>query len=102
MSWGRTCLGVDHFLQRPPPSVHIVLVEIIDSIEAVIAAKDVYSALVHDSGVSVTRRRRRIVYRQDFGPLESLEVEFEEIVASVGPIVSSEYVEVVVKGDRSM
>lgn len=94
-----TRLGVGDLLQGPATGVHIVFVKVIDSVEPIVAPKNIDGALVDHCGVSISGRWRRVVQREDFGPLQSFEVEFEEVVAPVSAVVAPENVEVVIKGN---
>lgn len=75
--------------------------EVVDSIIAVVSSEDVDAAVVYDSCVTVTGRRRlRAFLGDNFKPVVGLEAEAEEIVPSVGAIVAAKYVEVVLECNR--
>jgi hypothetical protein len=99
MSGRWTSLGVNDLLQGPATGIDIVFMKIIHSVEPIVAPKNIDGPLVDYCSVSVSRRWRRVVYREDFGPLQSFKIEFEEIVSPVSSVVAPENVKVVVKGN---
>ena len=76
--------------------------EVIHSIKAVVATENIDAKVVDDSSVSVTGRWWLRLHRNDFFPSVGLKIEAEEVISPVSTIVSAKYVEVVLKGDRSM
>jgi len=76
-------------------------VEVVDSVVAVVSSEDVDAAVVYDSSVAVTGRRRlRAFLGDDFKPVVGLEAEAEKIIPSVCSIVAAKYVEVVLERNR--
>jgi len=75
--------------------------KIVNPIEAIVAAKDIDTLVVDDSGVTVAGRGRlSSAHGKNFNPRVGVEVELEEVISSVGPIVAAEDVEIVLKGYR--
>jgi len=77
----------DHLL--PTVLGDVVFVEVIDSVEAIISAKDVDRVFVNNSNVSVSRSWRYII-SADLSPFVRLGIELEEVVLSVHAIVTTE------------
>lgn len=93
---------VDYFLELPLAAIDAETMEVVHSVKAVIAAKDVNLSVVHHGDVPVSGARRCIVQRQNFCPLVRLKVKLKEVVSAVRPIVATENVKIIVKGNRSM
>ena len=98
----RSSLRIRDVLEGPLARIYIISVKVIYSVKAVISTKNVYLALVNYSGMSISRGGRRVVNRENFGPLVSLEIKLKEVISSVGAVVASKDVKIVVKGHRGM
>ena len=95
-------LWIRDVLEGPLARVNVISVKVIYSVKAIISPKNVYLALVNHSGMSISCGWWRIVDGENFGPLVSLEIKFEEVISSVGTVVAPEDVKIVVKGYRGM
>ena len=90
------CLRVHRFHQTPFAGGDAVPVEIVNSVVAIISAKNVDAAVVDDRCMPVSWRRGLGSFlRDDFDPVVGLEAEFEKIIAPVGSVVPSENIKVV-------
>lgn len=67
----------------------VVLVEVIDSVKAIISAKDIDRVLVDNSDVSISRSWRDVVCA-DLRPFVLLDVELKEVVLPVHTVIASE------------
>lgn len=76
--------------------------EVIHSVEAVIATKNVDLAVVDHGNVPIARTWRCIVQGQNLGPLIRLEVKFEKVISAVRTIVATENVKIIIESDRSV
>lgn len=54
MAGGRACFRIENFLNLPFILVNREFVKVVNTVETIIAAKDVYVVVVHDSCVSVS------------------------------------------------
>jgi len=71
--------------------------KVIDTVKAIIASKDINLSLIYDGSMSISRRGRRVVNRQNLGPLIALKIELKEVIAPIGPIVAPKNVKIIVK-----
>ena len=96
--WSRLCIG--RFHQFPGVALNVKFVEIVHAVKTIVPAKNVDTLGVNNCGVSIscTWRIRRPIWRKFF-PLVCLKVEAVEVIATIGTIVATKNVEMIVKGD---
>ena len=80
----------------PRVVVDVVLIEVIDSVEAVIAAEDEDASRVDDGDVSVPGRGRHVV-SLDLLPSPLIDVVAEEVVLALHAIIPAEDVNIVLE-----
>lgn len=96
-----TCFGVNWLHQRPQSVLQIVLVEVVHSVVAIVATKDVNAPPIHDSRVTISRRwGLRIGDWQNFCPQVVVEIKLKKVIAPVCAVISSENVEVILNAYR--
>lgn len=90
-------LGIQWLQLLPSARLDAVLVEVINSVVAIVATEDVDAATVNHSCVAVSGARRlRAAVRIELTPVVRRKVEAEKVVPAVGAIVAAENVEIVV------
>ena len=74
--------------------------EVINPVIAIVTSKNVDTATMNNCSVAITRARRlRTAVLVEFAPGVGREVEAEEIVASVGAVIATKDVKIIVDGD---
>ena len=87
----------------PLASLNTVFVEVINPVVSIIAAKNVDLARMHHCCVAIARTGRRgTTIRIELAPSVCREIEAVEVITTVGAIIATKYVEVVIQGDRGV
>jgi len=55
VTWTGASLRIGYLLERPPAGVNIISVKVIDSVESIIASKNINLSLVDDGRMSISR-----------------------------------------------
>ena len=100
VSWAGALLGIQWLKLLPGVRLNAISMEVINTVIAVVATKDIDAASVDHSGVSIswTRWLGTAICIQ-LTPGIGRKVEAEEVIATIGSIVAAKDIEVVVKGD---
>ena len=91
------CFLVSSYHSAPLPLYNTVSVEVVHSIESIVASEyiDVLVSITH-SCVAVTRRGRLTSSWEYLGPCISTEIKAEEVISAISTVIASKYVEVIV------
>ena len=96
VSWTGASLRVDGLHQTPLSSRNAVAMEVIDSVVAIIPAKNVDTPVVDNRCMAISRRWwLRAALGHDLDPVIRLEAELEEIIAPIRTVVASKDIKVV-------
>ena len=97
VSWAGALLWIQWLKLLPGIRLDAVSMEVINSVVAVVATKDIDAASVDHGCVTISRTRRlgTAIFIQ-LTPGIGRKVEAEEVVAAIGAIVAAEDIEVVV------
>ena len=100
VSWAGALLGIQWLKLLPGVRLDAISMEVINTVVAVVATKDIDAASVDHSSVSIswTRWLGTAICIQ-LTPGIGRKVEAEEVIATIGSIVAAKDIEVVVKGD---
>ena len=90
-------LRIQRLQLLPSTRRDVISVEVIDSVVSVVAAKDINAASMYNSSVTISWTRWRCTpVLIKLTPCVCWEVEAEKVVATIGSIVSSKYVEIII------